>query len=177
MEMETLSTYEKVDSLILTIRGQKVILDSDLAKLYGVSTAALNQAIRRNLDRFPYDFAFSLTVEERMEVITNCDHLEKLKYSRTLPIAFSEHGAIMAASVLKSAEAVRTSVFVVRAFVKMRETLTAGAQIGTKLSELEQRIEGHDEDIEAILETIRRLIDSGKSPARRIGFGVGDRGK
>ena len=112
-----------VEPLIMVLRGIRVILDSDLARLYGVSTAALNQAVRRNGDRFPEDFAFRLTAEEKLEVITNCDHLKKLKYSRSLPLAFSEHGAIMVASVLNSARAVRTSLMVVRAFVRMRDLL------------------------------------------------------
>ena len=161
---------EKVGSIIIKLRGRNVILDADLARLYGVSTAALNQAIRRNQERFPSDFAFWLTAEEKREVITKCDHLEKVKYSNVLPVAFSEHGAIMAASVLNSEEAIHTSVFVVRAFVKMRETLAAGAQVGAKLTELERRIEGHDEDIEIIVETIRRLIDKPEPSPRQIGF-------
>jgi len=94
------SPIERVETLILVIRGEKVILDADLAKLYGVSTKALNQAVRRNASRFPEDFLFSLTAQEKEEVVTNCDHLRKLKFSRTLPNAFTEHGAIMAAKVL-----------------------------------------------------------------------------
>jgi len=116
---------ERVETLILVIRGQKVILDADLAKLYGVSTKALNQAVRRNDSRFPEDFLFSLTAKEKEEVVTNCDHLRKLKFSRTLPNAFTERGAIMAANVLNSERAVESGVQVVRAFVKLHDMLAS----------------------------------------------------
>ncbi len=170
MAEDGLTPIEKIELIILKLRGRNVILDADLARLYGVSTAAFNQAMRRNQERFPSDFAFHLTEEEKREVITKCDHLEKLKYSKVMPIAFTEHGAIMAAGILKSSEAVRTSVFVVRAFVKMRETLVAGVQLGAKHTELERRIDGHDEDIEVVVETIRRLIDKPEPSPRQIGF-------
>jgi hypothetical protein len=99
-----------VEATILTIRGQKVILDADLARVYGVPTKALNQAVKRNADRFPEDFLFVLTEAEKTGVVTNCDHLSKLRFSPVLPSAFTEHGAIMAASVLNSPEAVRMSI-------------------------------------------------------------------
>jgi hypothetical protein len=114
-----------LDSLILTIRDQKVILDLDLAELYGVPTKALNQAIKRNTERFPPDFMFQLTEAEKSEVVTNCDHLSRLKFSRTRPFAFTEHGALMAANVLNSSQSVKMSVYVVRAFIKQRELLMA----------------------------------------------------
>jgi hypothetical protein len=94
---------ERIEQAILVIRGQRVMLDSDLAKLYGVSTKALNQGVKRNTDRFPKDFMFRLTQQEKSEVVTNCDHLSKLKFSPTMPFAFTEHGAIMVANVLNSA--------------------------------------------------------------------------
>ena len=94
-------------TLILTIRSQKVLLDADLAAIYGVPTKALNQAVKRNADRFPNDFLFQLTDEEKQEVVTNCDHLARLKFSKTRPYAFTEHGALMAANVLNSPEAVK----------------------------------------------------------------------
>lgn len=103
-----------IESLILAIRDQRVMVDADLAGLYGVETRTLNQAVKRNADRFPKDFMFRLTSGEKSEVITNCDHLRHLKYSKSLPYAFTEHGAIMAATVLNSPQAVSMSVFVVR---------------------------------------------------------------
>ena len=112
---------ERIEQSILLIRGQKVMLDSDLAELYGASTKAFNQAIKRNGDRFPADFMFRLTEEEKREVVTNCDHLRKLKFSNALPAAFTEHGAIFAATVLNTPRAITVSLYVVRAFVKVRE--------------------------------------------------------
>ncbi len=112
-----------VESLILNLRGQKVLLDADLAAIYGVPTKALNQAVKRNAERFPEDFVFQLDSEEKAEVVTNCDHLSRIKFSKSLPYAFTEHGALMAANVLNSPDAVRMSVHVVRAFIKQREAL------------------------------------------------------
>lgn len=104
---------ERIAKRILVVRGHRVIIDADLATLYGVTTKALNQAVRRNRDRFPDEFLFVLTKKEKLEVVTNCDHLRQLRFSRTQPTAFTEHGAIMAATVLKSKRAVEMSVFVV----------------------------------------------------------------
>lgn len=115
-------TSTSIERRILLIRGQKAMLDTDLAALYGVPTKVLNQAVKRNRHRFPADFMFRLTEDEKAEVVTICDHLQKLKFSPVLPYAFTEHGAIMLASVLNSKKAVRISVYVVRAFVKLRET-------------------------------------------------------
>lgn len=111
-----------IQQRILLIRGEKVIVDADLAEFYGVQTKALNQAVRRNMDRFPADFMFQLNKNEKMEVVTNCDHLKKLKYSPVNPLVFTEHGAIMAASILNSVRAVEVSLFIVRAFVALRRT-------------------------------------------------------
>jgi hypothetical protein len=112
----TLVPLERVTQSILVIRGQKVMLDADLAELYATTTKRLNEQVKRNRARFPADFMFPLTNEEKAEVVANCDHLSRLKFSSVLPMAFTEHGAIMAASVLNSARAVEMSVFVVRAF-------------------------------------------------------------
>ena len=106
---------KRIAERILVVRGHRVIIDADLATLYGVTTKALNQAVRRNQDRFPDEFLFVLTKEEKLEVVTNCDHLLPLRFSRALPTAFTEHGTIMAATVLKSKRAVEMSVFMVRA--------------------------------------------------------------
>ena len=105
-----------IQNRILLIRGEKVIVDADLAEFYGVSTKVLNQAVRRNKERFPEDFMFQLNKNEKVEVVTNCDHLEKLKFSPVNPLVFTEHGALMAASILNSQRAVEVSLFIVRAF-------------------------------------------------------------
>jgi ORF6N domain len=161
---------EKIESRILLIRGHKVMLDSDLAEVYRTTTKALNQAVRRNRERFPAEFMFQLNRGEKDEVVTNCDHLRRLKYSPNLPFAFTEYGAVMLASVLKSPIAVQASIAVVRAFVKLREMLATHRELARKLAQLEKRIEGHDEEIAAIFEAIRQLMEPPDKSSKRIGF-------
>jgi hypothetical protein len=162
---------ERIAPLILLVRRQRVMIDADLAGLYGVATKALNQAVRRNPERFPRDFMFRLTAIEMSEVASICDHLRGLKFSRTLPFAFTEHGAIMAANVLNSPRAVAASVYVVRAFVKLRGMLAANAQAARKLEELERRVDGHDHQIADLIAAIRELMAPPPEPKRkRIGF-------
>ena len=139
---------------------------------HGVTTKRLNQQVRRNSHRFPQDFMFHLTKEEKAQVVANCNHLSRLKFSRSLPHAFTEHGAIMAASVLNTPRAIEASIFVVRAFVKLREVLATHKQLARKFAELEKRIKDHDEQIEAIFEAIRQLMTPPEKPTRKIGFGV-----
>jgi phage regulator Rha-like protein len=162
---------ESIENLILRIRGINLLIDSDLAELYGVTTKALNQAVKRNRDRFPHDFVFQLNKKEKIGVVTNCDHLARLKYSPTLPYVFTEHGAIMAANVLKSDRAVKISVYVVRAFVKLREALLTQKDFAGKLREMEQKVEKHDVTIHYLLHAIRRLMQPpNPQKTRRIGF-------
>lgn len=161
----------QIQQRILLVRGEKVIIDADLAEAYGVTTKALNQAIRRNANRFPPDFMFRLTKEEKQEVVTNCDHLQKLKFSPVNPRAFTEHGAIMAASVLNSPKAIEVSVFVVRAFVKLREVLAGQKELARKIAQLERKLGDHDEQIMVLVEAIKQLMDPRPPPKkRRIGF-------
>lgn len=163
--------FLQVQKRILMIRGVKVIIDTDLAEAYGVPTRRLNEQVRRNQDRFPDDFMFHLTVEEKAWVIANCDHLEKLKFSKVLPFAFTEHGAIMAASILNSPKAIEVSVLVVRAFVQLREIIVGHRELAQKILELEQKMGNHDEQIMVIFEAIKQLMDSKPSlKTRRIGF-------
>jgi hypothetical protein len=167
-----------IETLILTIRGQKVMLDADLATLYGVPTRVLNQSVKRNLDRFPKDFMFQLNKEEKDEVITNCDHLAQLKFSPSMPYAFTEHGALMVANVLKSDQAIEMSVFVVRAFIKLREILSTHKTLARKLEKLEGRLDSHDEDIQTIMAAIKSLMLPPKgSSGQGIGFKAGKSGK
>lgn len=160
---------ERVAQSILLIRGQKVMLDTDLAELYGVTTKRLNEQVKRNRARFPADFMFQLTEEEKVEVVANCDHLARLKYSPVLPTAFTEHGAIMAASVLNSARAVEMSMFVVRTFVRLRQMLASNAELARKLAALEKR---HDAQFKVVFDAIRQLMAPPESPRRKIGFQV-----
>ena len=153
------------------IRGLKVILDADLAALYGVSTKALNQAIKRNKERFPSDFVFRLTATEKAEVVANCDHLRRLKFSPVLPTAFTEHGAIMAATALNISRAIKVSLFVVRAFLKLREMLSSQKEFARKLEDLEKKFSEHDEKFKIVFQSIRRLMEPEPVPTkRRIGF-------
>ena len=160
---------ERIVRAILSIRGEKVMLDSDLAELYGVETKALNQAVKRNLGRFPPDFMFQLTVTEKNEVVTNCDHLIQLKYSPSLPYAFTEHGALMLANVLNSERASQTSVQVVRAFVRLRQMLASNAELARKLAALENK---YDAQFKVVFDAIRQLMSPPAKPKREIGFHV-----
>lgn len=173
-----------IDSSILQIRGHKVMIDTDLAALYGVPTKALNQAIKRNAQRFPQDFMFQLSPAEKQEVVTNCDHLSKLKFSKMLPFAFTEHGAIQAANVLSSEQAVEMSVYVVRAFVRLREAIISNKELAHRLDELENKADlmelKHDNfehntrvQLKQIFEAMRGLMatpEPEQPKKRAIGF-------
>ena len=161
----------KIQQRILLIRGEKVIIDANLAEAYGVTTKALNQAIRRNANRFPSDFMFRLTKKEKQEVVTNCDHLQNLKFSPVNPRAFTEHGAIMAASVLNSAKAIEVSIFVVRAFVQLRAMIAGHKELAHKIAQLERKLGDHDEQIMVLMQAIKQLMNPKPPPKkRRIGF-------
>lgn len=165
--MKTLMPVEAIERRILVIRGQKVMLDSDLAEIYNVPTKVLNQAVKRNIDRFPDDFMFHLTKEEKDEVVTNCDHLRKLKFSPSLPNAFTEHGAIMVATILNSPVAVKTSIQVVRAFVRLREMIVSNKKLSKRLDELEKK---YDTQFKVVFDAIRQLMIPPEPKRKRIGF-------
>ena len=155
---------------ILLIRGQKVMIDMDLAELYGVETKALNQAVKRNKKRFPTDFMFQLTEEEKKNVVTNCDHLSRLKFSSTLPHVFTEHGALMLGNILTSPRAIEISLFIVRTFVQLREMHSAHKELAIKLEDLERKVGDHDEAIVNLIEAIRQLMQPLAQTKHRIGF-------
>jgi hypothetical protein len=163
---------DKIDRAILIIRGQKVMIDSDLAELFGVKTFRLNEQVKRNIHRFPKDFMFQLTSEEKQEVIANCDHLEKLKFSSTNPYAFTEHGTIMLANVLNTPTAVETSVLIVRAFVKLRELLSSHKELERKILDLESK---YDKQFKLIFKAIRELMHHEQLDKNRprIGYKIG----
>jgi len=173
MNKKAIALVRQTESKIQIIRGQKVILDMDLAELYGVSVKQLNQQIKRNADRFPSDFLFRLSHAEherlRSQIVTSNVGRGGRRY---LPYAFTEHGAIMAATVLNSERAVEMSIFVVRAFVRMREALSSNQKIVAKLSELERRLETHDSDIQQLIEAIRELMTPPEHNRRKIGFAL-----
>jgi hypothetical protein len=128
----SIASVTQIESKIFLIRGQRVMLDADLAVLYEVEIKVLNQAVKRNIERFPEDFMFRLSAEEKAEVVANCDHLARLKYSPVLPYAFTEHGALMLGNVLKSDRAVEVSLMVVRTFVQLRQMLASNAELWIK---------------------------------------------
>lgn len=156
---------------ILSLRGIAVMLDADLARLYGVETKRLNEQVKRNADRFPEDFAFRLTAEEKRQVVANCDHLANLKFAKALPWAFTEHGALMAANVLNSPEAAKMSVFIVRAFIRQREVLATNAAILKRLAEIDKSLLVHDHALRDIYQKLLPLLQPPPAPPkRRIGF-------
>ncbi len=166
--------YDKAEDVIkqriFIIRGQKVMMDYDLAELYGVATKVLNQAVKRNLDRFPVDFMFQLSENEKDELVTNCDHLQKLKFSYNLPYAFTEHGVAMLSAILNSEQAVQMSIFIVRAFIKMRESLDQYNNLAIKIGTIEvNQIKDH-KVLEELYFEIKQLTNRPIKPKGKIGF-------
>lgn len=155
MEDTSIIPIEKVERSILYIRGQKVMLDCDLAEIYGIKTKRLNEQVKRNIDRFPDDFMFQLTNIEKEEVVANCDHLTKIKFSNTYPYAFTEHGAIMLAGILNTPNAINTSIIIVRAFIKIRQLLSTHKDLIKKLTELESK---YDKQFNVVFQAIRQLM-------------------
>jgi ORF6N domain len=175
---------QTVENAIHLVRGQRVMLDSDLAAIYGVTTKRLNEQLKRNRQRFPHDFAFQLTTEEfatlrsqiatsnlKSQIATSSSHGGK----RKLPWVFTEHGAIMLASVLNSAVAIDASVRVVRAFVRLREIISANAELAAKFAQLERWLDTHDEAIAQLFAAIRQLLTPPPRKKREIGFHVRER--
>lgn len=166
--LSPLVTIETIEQRILTIRGHRVMLDTDLAQVYGVTTKRLNEQVKRNRTRFPEDFMFRLTAEEKAEVVANCDHLQKLKFSPVLPYAFTEHGAVMLANVLNSARAVSASIQVVRAFVRFRSILAAHKELAKQITAMEKK---YDAQFKVVFAAIKQLLEPPPlPPKRRIGF-------
>jgi hypothetical protein len=163
---------DQIELLIHDVRGQKILLDSDLAALYGVPTKVLNQAVRRNLDRFPADFLFQLTRDESEALRSQFVTLKtgRGQHRKYLPYAFTEHGVIMAATILNSPRAVAVSVFVVRAFVKLRQLVRAHKDLAAKLDQLERKVGSHDEAIKQLVVAIRQLMSPPDPPKNRMGF-------
>jgi len=160
-----------IEQRILLIRGERVIIDADLAEFYGAPTKRLNEQVKRNKERFPDDFMFQLTQEEKFELVAKCDHLAKLKHSSALPYAFTEHGALMAASVLKTERAAEVSVFVVRAFVKLRQMIAGHRELAQRIAAFERQLAEHDTQIVELSKAIRDLLAPKPVPKkRRIGF-------
>jgi hypothetical protein len=165
---------ERIEKLIHLARGEKVLLDADLARLYGVTTGALNRAVKRNVNRFPADFMFELTAEEAQ--ILKCQiGISSFAHGgrrRSLPYAFTEQGVAMLSSVLRSERAVQVNVAIMRTFVGLRRLLAGNEALSRKLAELERRVEGHDKGIKSLFDAIRELMVPPEGPRREIGFHI-----
>jgi hypothetical protein len=176
---KAIAAIEQLESLILTIRGQKVMLDADLACIYGAPTKRLNEQVKRNCDRFPEDFVFQLTQDEAVTLLHSRSQFATLKRGQNIkyrPYAFTEHGAIMAANVLNSPRAVAMSVYVVRAFVRLRGELAATLTLEKRLAEIERMLIGHDAALRDLYQKIRPLLLPPTEPNRKgIGFHVKER--
>jgi hypothetical protein len=165
---------EVIEQRIFLMRGQKVLIDRDLAEVYGVETKYLNRQVKRNKERFPQEFMFQLTRKEKHELVTNWHRFSLLKHSTVLPYAFTEHGVAMLSSVLNSKRAIMMSILVIKVFVRLRELLTRHNELARELDRLEIRVNKHDKTIRTIIEAIRQLIAVPEKPKRQIGFRVGE---
>ncbi len=163
---------QQVAKAIRFVREERVLLDFDLARLYGVSTGNLNKAVRRNRDRFPVDFMFQFSAEETKSLKFQLGISKGRGGRRHFPYAFTEQGVAMLSSVLNSERAVKVNIAIIRAFVKLRQTLETNRELSHKFSELEKRVDKHDEEIGAILEAIRQLMAPSEKPRCEIGFHV-----
>ncbi len=161
---------ERIQNKIFLIRGQKVMIDRDLAELYGVETFNLNKAVKRNISRFPEDFMFRLTKKEYSSLRFQNGILKRGRHSKYLPFAFTEFGVAMLSSVLKSRRAIQVNIGIMRAFARLRQVLSTHKELARKLEELEGRVDRQDANIVGIIEKIRELIRFEKGPQKRIGF-------
>ena len=162
--------FEEIEKIIFLIRGQRVMVGMDLARLYGVKTKELNRQVARNSRRFPSDFKFRLMKEEYASLRCQFGTLEKGRHSKYLPHAFTEQGVAMLSSVLRSERAILVNVAIMRAFVRLKEMMGANKILAEKLAELESRVTNHDEDIRSLFETIRQMLEPAQKSERRIGF-------
>ncbi len=168
---ELLIPDEVIMSKIILIRNQKVMIDRDLAELFGITTKQLNQQVKRNINRFPENFMFQLTHDEKEKVVTICDHLKKLKFSATLPYAFTEHGTIMLANVINSEKAVKVSIKIIEIFVSLRQFLNDNLTVKLEIEEIKKKLINHDKNIELVFCYLDELIDKQEKPIERIKIG------
>ena len=178
VETMELIPVERIESRIYLIRGKKVMLDFNLAELYQVPTWRLNEQVKRNIERFPEDFMFSLTRQEilsisQIAISSSGKKRESVKFSKNVN-AFTEQGVAMLSSVLRSKRAIQVNIAIMRAFVKLKQVLATHKEVSRKLKELEGRVDTHDSDIKAIFEAIRKMVEPASKPVRRIGFNRGE---
>lgn len=183
LEKTKIIADEVIMNKILIIRNQRVMIDSDMAELYGVTTKRLNEAVKRNISRFPVDFMFQLTISEKDDLVANCDHLQKLKFSPYLPFAFTEHGAVMLASVLNSERAIQVNIQIVRIFNKMREMMLIHKDLLLEMQKMNSKLTDHEDKILLIFEYLKqfeqsKIKESEQQNRPKIGFKQGiEKGK
>jgi len=165
--MSTLIPLELIERRIFVLRGEKVLVDRHLAEMYGIETRVFNQAVKRNLERFPSEFMFQVTKEERDQVITVCDDLPPLKYARTTPYVFTEYGVAMLSSILKSKRAIQVNIEIIKAFVQLRNMMISHKNMKKKIEEMEAK---YDEQFQVVFQALRQLLDEEEKPKRKIGF-------
>ena len=171
--MSNTISVEVIATKIFQIRGRKVMVDRDLSHLYGVPTKALNQAVKRNIGRFPDDFMFQLTEPETKELVTICDRFNTMKHSTVMPYVFTGQGVAMLSSVLNSERAIRVNILIMRAFTKIREILLTHKELAVKIEALERKYAGHDQTIKEIFEAIKQLLEPPPVKEKKIiGFHV-----
>lgn len=163
----TIVAAERIQKCILLIRNKKIILDRDLAVLYDVETKALNQAVRRNIKRFPADFMFQLTKVEKKQLVTNCDRFAPLKHSTSMPHAFTEQGVAMLSSVLNSERAINVNIAIMRTFVKLREIIGSNELLRRKIESMERK---YDEQFKAVFEVLGKMLAEPEKPKKPFGF-------
>ena len=161
---------ELIVDKILYLRNQKIMLDTDLAILYGTTTKRLNEQVKRNQNRFPENFMFQLTKQEKEEVVANCDHLKNLKFSNTLPYVFTEHGALMLANVLRSDKAITTSIVIVETFIKMREVFATDLKLKIEIENIKKKLGKQDKHMELVFKTLETLLSKKENPRKQIGY-------
>ena len=167
--MSQIIPIERIHQRIFLLRGDKIMLDRDLAELYQVPTKVLNQAVRRNIERFPSGFMFQLTKKERIELVTNCDRFESLKHSSSYPLAFTEQGVAMLSSVLKSKRAIQVNIQIMKTFVHLRKVMLSHAALSQRLDELEKK---YDEQFKTVFQALRQIIYPPAPSKRQIGFQI-----
>ena len=158
---------ELIEKSIFIIRSEKIMLDRDLAELYQVTTKALNQAVKRNLERFPSEFMFQLNKQEKYELVTNCDRLGTLKHSTSLPYAFTEQGVAMLSSILKSKRAIQVNIQIMKTFVQIKRMYLNNKELADKINELEKK---YDKQFKLVFDALRALITTESPSKRKIGF-------
>ena len=169
--MKGVIPHKTIERMIFVIRGHKVMLDRDLAELFGVYTKHLNRQVKRNIQRFPEEFMFRLTNEEKDELVPIWHQYKKMKHSYMLPYAFTEHGVAMLATVLNSERAVKTSIVIIKTFVELRQAVITHKDLEYKLKEVEHRVERHEADIQEILQAIKQLLEPPRlKPKAPVGF-------